>query len=194
MAKVPAGPAKAETVVRATLYVLVTSLGLVGRAQSVERFEDAGCHVAFQHPTDWGVQADTGQFAEPCSYIARPVAYDSLLIQADSVDVYSISIHVAEGSPDAVAETAGFAHRGASWVIQGRFGAETPGSPYSRADLTGVTGVAAAGCYRLGGAYVGACDAPAALVGTTSRSVAIRGGPRSEDAVALILSTLEILE
>ncbi len=179
---------------RTFLCILATSLILVGAAQSVATFEDTACHVAFQRPADWVVHPDPEALAEPCSYVVRPAAYDSLLIESDSVDVYSVYIEVIEGSPDVAAEYAGFEHREDGWVIRGRGGAETPGSTYSRADLTGVTGVAAAGCYRIHGSYAGACDSPAALVGRADRSVAIRGGPRSEDAVAFVVSTLRILD
>ncbi len=155
-------------------------------------FRDSVCHVSFEYPDDWAVETDSSPAAEACTYLVRPLAYDSLLLANDSVDVHTVFVQVIPQPPEVAAEDAGFEPRGRGWVILGRWGAETSGSPYRRGRLHGVTGIAAGGCYRVRGSYVGACDLPAALVGDEARSVAIRGGPRSEDVVSLIVDTIEL--
>jgi hypothetical protein len=176
------------------LAIVTALLHLAGRSQSLEVFRDGECHLAFQYPSDWAVRPDTAEYSQPCVYFIEPLALDSLLIEADSVDVYTIWLEVVDGPPDVAGGYAGFERRDDGWVILGRQGAETPGTPYTRNELSGVMGIASIGCYRINGGYLGVCDAPSALVGTVARSVAIRGGPWSEDVVDLIVNTIDLRE
>ena len=160
--------------------------------QATHAFRNAECQVAFQTPADWLARPDSSEFAEVCSFVVQPISRDSLLLESDSVDLHTIFLQVIAEAPERAAALHGFERRGGNWLILGRWGAESPGATYARAGLRGVIGVASAGCYRLGGSYVGACDSPVALLGNDVRSVTVRGGPRSEDVVNLIASTLEV--
>ena len=52
--------------------------------------------------------------------------------------------------------------------------------------------MATVGCHRILGGYVGLCDILKALVATGGYSVALEGGPATDDVFNRILATLEI--
>lgn len=174
---------------RLVSVVVAIWVGFHGMAHPPETFRDSVCRVSFDYPADWEVAADSIQRHEACSYVLRPIAYDRLPFEG--VDLHSVSIRLVSRPFEAAAETLGFERRGADWIVRGPTGTETPGASVSNPDLRGVSGVVADRCYDVDGQYVGACDVPVAVLGTDDRSVSIRGGPRSEDVVSLVVNTLE---
>lgn len=153
---------------------------------------DAGCPITFRYPTDWGAHRDTTFAEEPCTFTLRPQAWDSLLLAADSVDVYTIELRVIPEGFDAAVKRSAFA-LGADgrWVVHGRAGAEAPAIAIDRRSWEGVWGTAALGCYRVTGSYLGAgCESPMAFVGTATHSVELVGAHGSEDVFDRILGML----
>ncbi len=172
------------------LVVLVSS----ARAQQPEsQFASPACHVSFAYPAAWEVVADTtADPHDPCSFSVRPRDWQQRAAAQDSVDLYSISVQiVAQGIWSQASETA-FRKRGTSWVVMGRDDLENPADTISGPGWSGVRGMATQGCYRMEGSYAGLCDQPTALVGTSTRSVMLTGGPRSEDVFNRILASLRI--
>jgi hypothetical protein len=181
--------------IRTARLITIALVGLAAGTspQQPERtFTSATCQVAFRHRADWVVGPDTSQAAGPCAFLIRPLAWDSLLLAADSVDLYTLGLRlVAEGFDAALAESP-FERRNGAWVVLGRQGLESSATAIAGQNWQGVWGTATIGCYRLEGGYAGLCDAPTALVGTGTRSVMLEGGPQSEDVFARILATLEL--
>jgi hypothetical protein len=173
----------------------VALLGLVsGRTpeQAELTFASATCQVTFRHPADWVVHPDTSQAGESCAFRVQPVTWDSLLLEADGVDVYTVRLRSDPfGFETAVAASA-FQHRTVDWVLLGRQGSESPATGIAQRGWRGVRGTATVGCYRIEGGYAGLCDTLAAVLGTDTRSVTLDGGPQSEDVFDRILATLEL--
>jgi hypothetical protein len=179
-----------------TARLLTTALvGLVSGESPQQpelTFASAPCHVAFRHPADWVVRPDTNQAADPCAFLIRPLAWDSLLVDADSVDLYTLGLRVVAQDFEAAVAESPFERRNGTWVILGRQGLENAATPIADRGWQGVWGTATIGCYRIEGGYAGLCDAPTALVGTATRSAMLEGGPQSENVFDRILATLEL--
>ena len=154
-------------------------------------FTDADCAVGFEHPTSWRVQLDDGPYALPCTFVLRPLDYEALLIDQDSVDVFSVRVTVVAEPFDIAAPDHGFARREGAWVVLGRQGIAAPAAALERPGWTGVRGARGAGCYRIGGAYVGMCEARATALGRGDRSVLLEGSLLSEDVFELVAATVD---
>jgi hypothetical protein len=179
----------------AALAVCALVPAAVSRQTDV-RFADPACHVAFRHPMDWAVHADTtGGFGGPCAFVVRATRWDSLVVAADSVSgVHTIWVRVETGPLEAVIEANGdFERRGAGWIVFGRHGLENPASPVTGGTWRGVQGSATVGCHRIEGGYVGLCEIPKAAVSDGARTVMVEGGPGTHDVFDRLLAALEIL-
>lgn len=170
------------------LFLGVVDTALAQRPEA--QFASQGCHVAFAYPADWEVVPDTLDPQDRCSFSVRPHDWQQRLAANDSVDLYTISVQIRpQGVWTQVSESS-FQRRGAGWVVLGRQDLEEAADTISGAGWSGLRGTATQGCYRLEGGYAGLCDQPTALVGTTSQSVLLFGGPQSEDIFNRILTSL----
>ncbi len=178
---------------RLLVLLLFPPIG-VGSLQQVERgFVNATCHVAFRYPVSWTVQPETTQPDRVCLFHLRAAAWDSLLIEADSVqDVHTIRLEVFTQPFEEVLPTSAFERRDGGWVVGGRAGLESPAASIEGRGWRGVRGDAPVGCYRLAGGYVGACEVPMALVGAGTYTVVVEGGPGTREIFDRILATLEM--
>lgn len=156
-------------------------------------FRDAGCHLTFRYPVDWMVAIDSTEPGTTCRFWLRPVAWDSLLVLADSVEgAYTVGVVVEErGFEDALPTTA-FRRQAGSWIVGGRHGSESSASAIERNGWRGVWGEPLLGCYRIDGPYVAACELPVALIGTATRSAQISGGVRTFAVFERVLATIEL--
>ncbi len=170
------------------LLVLVNT----ARAQQSEaQFASPGCRIGFAHPAHWEVVHDTATDPQDsCRFLVRPTDWQQRVAADDSVDLYTISVQITpQGVWSQVSESP-FRKRGSGWVVLGREDLEAPADTIAGPGWRGVRGTATQGCYRLEGPYAGLCDQPTALVGTSSRSAMLYGGPQSEDTFNRILASL----
>lgn len=174
------------------ICILLLALPCAAEAQRAEaQFASAACHVSFSYPQSWEVVPDSSTDAtDPCAFLVRPRDWERRAVANDSVDLYTISVQVvAKGIWAQVSETA-FRKHGKGWVILGRQDLENPADTISGPGWSGLYGTATEGCDRLSGEYVGLCDQPTALVGTSNRSVMLTGGTQSEDTFRRVLTSL----
>jgi hypothetical protein len=169
-------------------------LVLVGgaRAQQPEaQFTSPGCHVGFAYPKAWEVVSDTTLDPDnPCVFSVQPRNWQQLAAAHDSVDLYSISVQIVPQGVWAQVAEGPFRRRGTRWVVLGRQDLEDPADTISGPGWSGVRGMATEGCYRMEGSYAGLCSQPTAVVGTSTRSIMLSGGPQSEDTFNRILASL----
>jgi hypothetical protein len=170
------------------LLVLVSA----ARAQQPEsQFTSPGCHVGFAYPKGWEVVPDTTLDPDdPCAFAVRPRDWQQRAAAQDSVDLYGISVQIVpRGVWSEVSESA-FRKRGTGWVVLGRQDLEDRADTISGPGWSGVRGLATEGCDRMDGSYAGLCSQPTAVVGTSTRSIMLSGGPQSEDTFNRILASL----
>lgn len=171
------------------LLLLVPVHAALGQQPEVP-FASRTCHVTFSHPAGWEVVPDTLEPDNPCRFLVRPRDWQRRLASHDSVDVYTILVSIAAHDVwREVPETA-FRRRGAGWVVLGREDLVGPADTVSGQGWHGLKGMATIGCYKEEGDYAGLCDAPSAVVGTSTRSLVLIAGPQSEDVFERILATL----
>ncbi len=177
------------------VLLLLPPIGVGSLQQAGRPFLNASCHVAFRYPVSWTVQPETTQPDRVCLFQLRATAWDSLLIEADSVqDVHTIRLEVLTEPFEEVLPTSAFERRDGGWVVGGRWGLESPATSIEGRGWRGVRGDAPVGCYRLAGGYVGACEVPMALVGAGTYTIVVEGGPGTWEIFDRILATLEIRE
>lgn len=153
-------------------------------------FTDADCGVGFRYPTGWRVGAYDAPYSRQCTFVIRPIDYEALLVEYDSVDSYTVWVTVVEASFESATRDHGFERRDENWVVLGRHGIEAPAAIFERPGWTGVRGVRVAGCYQVGGSYVGICESPAMVLGQGSRSVQLESTPVSEHVMELVAATV----
>jgi len=174
-------------------------------AQSDQGFASAVCHVAFRFPASWTVEpdttyptldadlSDTATASRSCTFRIRAAAWDSLFVEADSLEgVHTIWVQVTAQAFDGVLPMTAFERRDDGWIVGGRLGLENPATSIAGRGWRGIQGYAPVGCYRLGGGYAGACETPMALVAGGSHTVAVTGGPGTDDVFDRVLATLEV--
>ncbi len=175
------------------VLLLLPPIGLGGLQQAEREFVNAPCHVAFRYPVSWTVQPETTQPDRVCLFRLRAAAWDSLLIEADSIqDVHTIRLEVLKHPFEEVLPMSAFERRDGGWVVGGRAGLESPATRIEGRGWRGVQGDAPVGCYRLAGGYVGACDIPMALVGADRYTIVVEGGPGTREVFDHVLATLEV--
>lgn len=163
------------------------------QAPPERRFEDAACRVAFHHPDDWTVSIDSSAPFAACRFVLSPLAWDSLIVDADSVEfAYTVNVTVEERSFEDAVEATAFQLREGKWIALGRQGHENNATAIARNGWRGVWGEPLMGCYRIAGAYVSACELPSAVVGTQARIARLWGGQHSFDVFLRVLETLEL--
>lgn len=162
-------------------------------AQPSERqFANRSCHLAFAYPATWEVVSDTTDGTATCSFALRPRDWQPRLLANDSVDFFTIQVRVFPRGVWRQAPESGFERRAHGWVVLGRMGESSPADSIAGSRWSGLRGIAAAGCYREGGGYVGLCDTPVAVLGTQTRSVVLVAGPRSENVFGRVIATLRL--
>lgn len=157
--------------------------------------QDAGvaasvCRVFFRHPPTWELVLDSAAAAPGgCRAQLRPKDWAARLAQDDSVDLYTITVDLAEVGFDAAVGESSFEQRGGQWFVMGASGVADSAWTVTGPGWRGIYAVVSSRCYGPQG-YAGLCDQPTAIVGTPRRSASIAGGPQAEEAVELLLSTL----
>jgi hypothetical protein len=160
-------------------------------AQAADRqFAIQSCHFSFRHPADWDVMSDTTDSAAPCRFVVRPRNWRQRVASNDSIDLFSVHMQVLPRGVWQEATANAFERRTSGWVILGRMGAAASADSITGTGWTGLRGIAPAGCYREGGGYAGTCDNPTAILGTSTRTVSLVGGPQSDLVVDRIVATL----
>ncbi len=189
----PLGSFSGDWPVRFVVLGLLACPHLAFAQDDVRTFVDDRCGVSFQYPSNWTVQADSTEPSR-CLFSIRPSAWDSLLIAADSVDVYTLTVEVVPEPFESVAAGRGFERRDGEWVVLGRQAMEAPAQLIEGPRWQhGVRGARVGGCYRLAGAYGGICELPAAVIGGDDTSASLDAGPQSGDVLDLILATFEFV-
>ena len=165
----------------------LTTLAVGLHAQSTVR----RCGLEFTLPGGWTIVPDPYVVEPECGLLLRPIAWDSLLVEQDSVDFFTILVRTsAVGFVQAVV-TSAFELTEGAWWVNGRLGLRNEASAISRNGWQGVIGYGPFGCYRIGGGYAGVCDFPVALVGTHTLSAIIEGGP--DDVFHAVLDGLRFV-
>lgn len=183
------------------ILLLSLAQGSFARAQSAEaQFVSSDCDVAFAHPAEWEVVADTTR-GEPiadaeeaqdlCRLLVRPRDWRERLDKGVELELYTILVRVIPKSVLEQAPSSGFRRGDSGWVVLGRHDLENPADTVSGPGWSGVRGVATLGCYGEDGQYDGLCSSPMALVGARERCIFLAGGPQSEDVLDRILATLQ---
>jgi hypothetical protein len=159
--------------------------------QAPERqFSSGACPVTFMYPASWTIAIDTTASEVACRLVLRPIAWDSLFVEADSVQgVYTVVLEIMARRFEDAVPLSPFEQRDTGWVALGRLGLEAPATAIARG-WRGVRGEAPYGCYRMGGGYVGACSWPVALVGDDLFTARIDGAPDSIEVFERVLNSL----
>ena len=173
---------------------LALSLALLVHAflQEPLHFESEECGIEFLYPANWRVELESRQPPRPCHFRAVPLAWDSLLIANDSVDLHWLAIASAQRPLDSVATDFGFELRGDVWFALGLPGVSEPLDSVRGPGWTGVRGSRTTRCNGMGSVIGGVCEAPAAVVTSGGRSVTLGGGPQAGPILTLVLSSLRV--
>ncbi|MEJ2215602.1 MAG: hypothetical protein P8099_03190 [Gemmatimonadota bacterium] len=184
---------------RTACSLAATVLSLASLAPATQKgertFSDPSCHVTFRYPADWVVRPASMDSGSVCGFRIRPLAWDSLIVEADSVEgAWTILLKVRSKGFDEAIGSSPFERRDSGWVVLGRLGLENVAVPVARNGWRGLRGDAPFGCYRMGGGYMGACEFPVALVGTDDYSATLEsGGGGAPEVFERILETLRFL-
>lgn len=153
------------------------------------------CQVTFQLPAGWIRVSegpdDGGESA--CAALVRPMDWERRLVEYDGLDAFTISIEVLPLGFDSSLPLSPFDQDGGQWWTGGRQGLRHPAETIIGRGWHGLSGLAPVGCYQEEGGYVGACEVPVALIGTSERAVLIWGKVRSEDAFETVLRSARFL-
>lgn len=183
----------AHPLFRAFALVGVGLVPGVGPAQQDTVFRSEPVTSASGLPTTWRVSQDTTYVNGGCVFLVRPLAWDSLQVEADSMSgAYTIWLESLPGSVESHLATRAFEQRDSGWVVLGRHGIESPARRTVGPGWRGVRGTAVVGCHRIEGGYVGICDLEVALIGTDRHTVELQSHPSTLDVFEAILATLEL--
>lgn len=176
---------------RLSLALLMLAPCVDAVAQEALQFESEECGIEFLYPANWRV-VEAPRPAGPCRFRAVPLAWDSLLIANDSVDLHWLSIASAERPFESAARDFGFEQRGDRWFALGIPGVSEPVDSVRGPGWTGVRGSRTTRCNGMGSVMGGVCEAPAAVVTSGRRSVTLGGGPQAGPILTLVLASLRI--
>ncbi len=178
---------------------LLLAIFLCGNASAQKNsaiYYDKNCGIRFEVPEGWTAQPDTSvDKHDICKLHVRPNNLGELTKQNGNVDLYTIEISTTERDFDSAAILGQFERRKTEWVVLGRTGIESPAIALSSDKWLGLKGTATVGCYEVnGGAYVGLCDVPRAVLNNRKQKSAILyGSSQSSEQFECILNSFEFL-
>ena len=168
---------------------------LVGQGQVpvAQVHQHRQCAYSFDYPTEWRIVKNPDFVDGDCATTLRPADYERRMAQND-VDVFTLTVQVSELSFLQQAAENGFDFDG-KWVVMGRSGTSNPAQVSNLNGWLTLRGIAEVGCHHQKGGFAGSCDEfrSVAKHQDDARVVAIVGGAKTEEALAVVLKTFKFL-
>jgi len=161
------------------------------QAPANHAYQNSQCSYSFEYPSGWQIVKSADDL--DCPATLRPVDYEKR-IAGDDVDVYTLTVQVAEGAFMEVAAENGFDFDG-KWKIQGRQGLSEEAQFTNVNGWMVLRGIAEVGCFHAKGGYAGLCAEHRIIAQHRSdgRIVVITAAAQAEDPISAILKTFKFL-
>jgi hypothetical protein len=176
------------------LLLLLSAVASQVSANPASRvYQHSQCSYSFEYPKNWQVVQSPEDVTGKCAVTLRPIDYDKRMAEFD-VDVYTLTIDIAETTFLRAAAENGFENSAGGWRVLGRLGSSHEAEVLNQNGWSVLRGIASIGCFAVRGGYSGLCDEFRAIARRQDddRIVVMRGGTQTEEAFELILKSLKL--